>query len=272
MSSETEAVVHSMPTIDAEARRAQMLAVIRSVDFARVGDLSERFSISGVTVRADLDALASRGEIHRVRGGAVSRTLLEEGQTLMDGHGASVDEKALIGRAAAALVHDGDSLVVDMGSTTVAFARALAERTDLTDVTVFTNGVRTALELEVAAPCITVVLLGGTLHSLRHSLVEPMASVMLAKINVNTVVVGCSGVDPVAGFTNADLPEAEVKKRMLRTGDRRIVLAGGDKLGRVELARLCAADGVDLLITGASADAAIVAALREQGCEVLVAT
>jgi DeoR family transcriptional regulator of aga operon len=271
VSYETAINSHSTPAVDAEVRRAQMLAVIRTLDFARVGELSERFGISAVTVRADLDALASRGEVHRVRGGAIPRALLEEDFANGNGDDRASKEKVLIGRAAALLVNDGDSVLMDMGSTTAAFARALAERTELAEVTVFTNGLKTALELEVAAPRITVVLLGGTLRSLRHSLVEPLASVMLEKINVHTVVVGCSGVHPVAGFTNADLPEAEVKKRMLLAGERRVVLADGSKLGRVELARLCAVEDVDVLISGASADAVIADALREQGCDVRLA-
>jgi DeoR family transcriptional regulator, aga operon transcriptional repressor len=248
----------------AAARREEMLALIRVSAFAKVGELSERFGISAVTVRADLDALASRGEVHRVRGGAISRTLHEQ---VLD----EVDEEIAIARDAAGLVRDGDTLLTDMNPVTIAFARALAARTELRDVTVFTNGLKTALELEAASPRITVVLIGGTLRSPRYSLVEPMASVMLARINVHLVVIGCHGVDGAAGVTDADLPEAEIKKRMLGAGGQRVVLAGGAKLGRVELARLCPVEQVDLLITGASADASVVESLRDRGCDVRVA-
>jgi DeoR family transcriptional regulator of aga operon len=116
-----------------------------------------------------------------------------------------------------------------------------------------------------------VVVLGGTLRPLQHSLVDPLATLILAQISVKTVLLGCNGVDVAGGVTNINLPEAEVKKRMLAIASRRIVLADGSKLGRVEVARLCDIADVDLLITGRSADPTLVDALRDRGCEVLVA-
>jgi DeoR family transcriptional regulator, aga operon transcriptional repressor len=252
----------------ATLRRDRMLAVIREHDFVRVGELSERFGISEVTVRSDLDALASRGEVHRIRGGAIPRTLPDKERPFEEQETSFAEEKVAIGRAAAQLVRDGETVLMDVGTTTAAAARALTARTELRNVTVFTNGLKTALELEAAAPRITVVLLGGTLRPLQHSLVEPMATLILDQINVHTVFLGCNGVDPTAGVTNVNLPEAEVKKRMLRAASRRVVLADGSKIGRVELAHLCPIEEVDLLITGESADEGVVEALRKRDCEV----
>jgi len=115
-----------------------------------------------------------------------------------------------------------------------------------------------------------VVVLGGTLRPLQHSLVNPLATLILEQISVKTVLLGCNGVDAAGGITNINLPEAEVKKRMLAVATRRIALADGSKLGRVEVARLCGIDEVDMVITGRSADAAVVAALRDRGCDVRV--
>ena len=161
-------------------------------------------------------------------------------------------------------------MLLDVGTTTVAAARALVARSELKDVVVFTNGLKTALALEPAIGRFAVVVLGGTLRPLQHSLVEPLASVILDQVNVSTVFLGCNGVDPLGGITNINLPEAEIKKRMLRTARRRVVLADGSKVGRVALAHLCPIDDVDLVITDDSADPAILTALKEHGCEVLV--
>jgi DeoR family transcriptional regulator of aga operon len=251
-------------------RRDRMLMLIRGREFVRVGELSERFGISEVTVRSDLDALASQGEVHRIRGGVIPRTLADKERPFEESEGSFADEKLAIGRAAAQLVHDGETLLMDVGTTTAAAARALTARTELSDVVVFTNGVKTGLELEPATPRVTVVILGGTLRPLQHSLVEPMASLVLERIRVHTLILGCNGVDPVGGVTNVNLPEAEVKKRMLQSAARRVVLADGSKLGRVELAHLCPIEDVDLLITGASADRAVVDQLRKRGCEVRI--
>jgi DeoR family transcriptional regulator of aga operon len=254
-----------------DVRRHQMLAAIRERGFMLVRDLSERFSISQVTVRSDLAELARLGEVHRIRGGAVAATAPREEPRLEEAEETYAHEKQAIGRAAAALIHDDETILLDVGSTASAFARALVAREDLRNVTVFTNGIRTALELEASMPEISVVLLGGTLRSLQHSLVEPLASLILARINVHTAVLGCNGVDAEAGVTNVNLPEAEIKKRMLNAAGRRIVLADGSKIGRVELVHLCPVEAIDLVVTGASADRDSVAAVGERGCEVCIA-
>src|SRR3954470_6792435 len=132
--------------VSAALRRDRMLGVIRERDFVRVADLSERFGISEVTVRSDLDALASRGEVHRIRGGAIPRTLPDKERPFEESEASMADEKVAIGRAAAALVRDGEAVLMDVGTTTAAAARALAQRDDLRNVVVFTNGLKTALE------------------------------------------------------------------------------------------------------------------------------
>ena len=86
---------------------------------------------------------------------------------------------------------------------------------------VFTNGLKTALELEPATPRITVVVLGGTLRPLQHSLVDPLATLILDQISVKTVLLGCNGVDPIGGVTNINLPEAALKQRMLAVATRK---------------------------------------------------
>ena len=251
-------------------RRERMLAEIREREFVRVGELSSRFGVSEMTVRADLDSLAARGKVHRVRGGAIPRLIARQEQPFEDSVSSFAAEKVAIGQAAAALLEDGETVIVDVGTTAAAAARAIAARTELDDMVVFTNGLKTALELEPASPRVTVVVLGGTLRPLQHSLVDPLATLILEQISVKTVLLCCNGVDPVGGITNINLPEAEVKKRMLAAATRRIALADGSKLGRIEVARLCGIDEVDMVITGGSADPAVVAALRDRGCDVRV--
>ena len=258
------------PQVPPTLRRERMLAEIRDREFVRVSELSRLFGVSEMTVRGDLDSLAARGKVHRVRGGAIPRLIPNQEQPFEDSISSFAAEKVAIGQAAAALLEDGETVLVDVGTTAAAAARAIAARTELDDVVVFTNGLKTALELEPAAPRITIVVLGGTLRPLQHSLVDPLATLILDHISVKTVLLGCNGVDPVRGVTNINLPEAEVKKRMLAVAARRVVLADGSKLGHVEVARLCDVDDVDMVITGRSADPAVVTALRDRGCDVRV--
>lgn len=251
-------------------RRERMLALISERDFVRVADLAEAFGISDVTVRGDLAALETSRGVRRVRGGAIAPSATTLGERSFEESATELaDEKSAIGAHVAAMVTSGSSLLLDVGTTTTAVARALVARTDLEQVTVVTNGLTVALELEEAIGRITVVVTGGTLRRLQHSLVEPLASALLERLRVDLAVLGCNGVDVEHGITNLNLPEADLKRRMVAVADRVVVVADGSKLGQVHLGRVAALDEVHQLVTGASAPAAEVARLRRAGLEVI---
>jgi DeoR family transcriptional regulator of aga operon len=237
--------------------------------FASVQELSERFGVSTVTVRADLDHLQAAGGLQRVRGGAVRRSRPEKPfeQTSAEAGPA----KARIAARAVDEVHDGDTLLLDVGTTTTAIARELVARRERHGLTVFTNSLTIAFELEHAADRIDVVVTGGTLRPLQHSLVDPLATVLLAGISAHMAFIGCNGVDAAAGVTNVNLPETTVKRAFLRAARRRVVVADASKLGAVQLARICGLDEVDLLITDAAADATALEALRAADLDIALA-
>jgi len=249
-----------------------MQALIEEREFMRVSDLSEIFAISEVTVRSDLDLLASSTSIQRVHGGAMlDRSHSRPEQTFEQSAGTSPEEKAAIGMAAADLISSGESLIIDVGTTATAVARALAERRDLADITVFTNGLTIAAELEPEIPRMTVVLTGGTLRPRQHSLIDPYGDFIFDKINVTTAFVGCNGMHPQEGLTNINLPEATIKSRMVKAAQRVVVIAGGSKLGRISMARFADLDEVDLLVTGSSAPPELVAQFSDLGVATIVA-
>ena len=177
----------------------------------------------------------------------------------------SAEEKRLIANAAVDRLAPGMSVLLDVGTTTAAVARELRRRDDLRELTVITNGLSIALTLEPAVPRIQVVVIGGTLRPLQHSLVSPLADTLLERVRADVAIIGCNGVDAVAGVTNINLPEAEVKRRMIAVATRTIVAADGSKLGRVHLGRVAATSAVDLVITGPSAPLSALAELRASG-------
>ena len=254
------------------ARRRRIQEMVRDQAFVSVGEVSDLFAVSEVTVRSDFQVLERQGKLRRVRGGVVAGELANPRRepSFVESLGTLADEKAAIGASAAALVVPGETLVLDVGTTTTAVAQALASRVDLEDVVVFTNGITIALELEAAIPRIEVVVTGGTLRPLQHSLVDPMGGAVLEQVHVDTVFLGCNGVHPTSGITNINLPEAAMKRRMIQAARRRVVVADGSKLGVVSLAPLCGIDDVDLLITGSSADPDVIAALGDHGLQVEV--
>lgn len=259
------------PTLPTAVRRDRVLETIRRQQFASVGALSAAFDVSEVTIRSDLDTLAEQGKIQRIRGGAVHRTSPKLEASFEDAQDSHAAEKVAIAAAAANLVESGQTVILDAGTTTAAVARALIERDDLHDVTIFTNSIRVALEVEPAIPRFTVMITGGTLRRPQHSIVNPFGTTILDQIHGHIGILDCEGIDPAAGVTHVNVAEAEIKRLMMKTSRRCVLVADGSKLGQVSLVHLYGVEEVDLLITDNTADAAIIAALRERGVEVRVA-
>lgn len=253
------------------ARRARVLDTVRRLQFASVADLSAAFGVSDVTIRNDLDVLAGEGMVRRVRGGAVHRPGPHLEEPFEEERERQVAARESIARAAAALVENGQTVLLDAGATATATARAIAAREDLHDVTVFTNGVPVALALESAIPRITVMLTGGTLRRLQHSLVDPFGTTILNQVHGHIVMLECGGVDVSAGVTHINVAEVEVKRLMMRAGRRRIVLADSSKIGQVSLVHLFPLEEIDSLITDQGADLESLEALREQGLHITIA-
>jgi DeoR family transcriptional regulator of aga operon len=257
--------------VPAELRQERIAKLVAERGFQRVVDLAGRFQVSTVTIRSDLQALEGRGQLHRIRGGAVPANVVPGEQPFETSEQTLATEKARIGAHAAGKVASGETVLLDVGTTTTAVARALVARTDLRDVTVFTTALNVALELERAYPRISVVVTGGTVRPLQHSLVNPLATVLLGRLNAAIGFIGCNGVDVRGGVTNINLPEAEIKRAMLLAARRRVIVADGSKLGEVELAKVCDIDEVSLVITDETADPAVVSEIEAAGCTVELA-
>ena len=260
-------------TLPAHQRREQIQRLVGERGFVRVRELREAFGVSGVTARADLDVLESAGTVQRVHGGAVPAAPLS-GRPLREfsfeeALASSVLPKQQIGVLAAALVTSGQSILLDVGTTTLSIAHALLARTDLTDVVIITNGLSIALALEPAIPRFTVIVTGGSLRSLQHSLVEPLARTVLSQVHADLAFIGCNGVDAGYGVTNINLPEAGVKTLMLAAATRAVVVADASKLGQVHLGQVGPLRAFDTLVTDAAADEVMLAPLREAGLTVL---
>ena len=254
----------------AESRRQKILSLVEQHGFARVSQLSQFFGVSEVTIRTDLDVLSETHVLQRVHGGAIagirSRTLERPFEKSMM---TSVDEKKRIGRAAAALVQSYQAVILDVGTTTTRIARSLAAREDISDVIVITNALNIALEFERAIPRFTVIVTGGTLRPEQHSLVAPLADILFDRIQADIAFIGCTGVDVEVGVTNANVPEAEMKRLMLGSAHRGVIVADSMKLGVTQLSRVIPISDVDTLITGSEAARHHIDALTRAGLEVI---
>ncbi|CAN5513259.1 DeoR/GlpR family DNA-binding transcription regulator [soil metagenome] len=253
-----------------QARRQRLAQLVEERGFLRVTDAALELGVSDVTVRGDLSELERRGAIVRVHGGAMPAAAFRESslEASLDRDAAA---KQAIGRTAAAMVASGQSIYVDAGSTAMALAVALVERRDLHDVVVVTTGLTIALALEQAIPRFSVIVTGGTLRPLQHSLVNPFAAPMLDALRLDTAFIGCNGVSPGDGVTNLNLPDAEIKTRIMSVSKRSILLADAAKLGRTDLAVIAPVAAFETLITAGPVDPGLIATLTQLGPDVRLA-
>ena len=232
--------------------------------FVRVTDAALELGVSDVTIRGDLTALEAAGILTRVHGGAMPVTATES--SLESSLDRDAVAKRQIAAAAARLVSSGQSIYVDAGSTAMALASALVQRHDLHDVVIVTSSITVALALEPALPRFTVIVTGGTLRPLQHSLVNPFAAPMLDALNLDLAFIGCNGIHPTGGVTNVNLPEAEIKTHVLRRSRSHVLIADASKLGRIDLAVIAPVADFDTLVTAGDARA-VASALLSQGTD-----
>lgn len=253
-------------------RRLRIESIVEERGFARVRYLAHVFGVSEVTIRNDLEALAKDGQVERVQGGAIpGPSSLGSFRSYAEAEWTKRDEKSQIGRKAASLVSSGDVLMLDSGTTVDALAQALVDRTDLSNVMVVTNALNVALKLEQAFPQITVIVTGGTLRPAQHALVNPLADAIFENVSADIAFIGCNGVSCEGGITNMEVTEAEMKRLMLDSADRRVVLADSGKIGERTPYRTVRVENVDTVITGSVANPEQLELLREAGLEILIA-
>jgi len=247
-----------------ETRLDIILLEIERRDSVTVLELAQLLEVSAVTIRSDLETLRRQGRIHRTRGGATRPMLNHLEQPLEQTRRLHVLAKKHIGEAAAALIESGDTLFMDVGSTVAEMVRHLPS--NLQNVTVITNGLNIALELERFSN-LTVVVTGGTLRPLQHSLVNPLALELLARLRPNKAFLGCNGVS-LEGVSNTNLPEAEIKRCVAERSKQVYVLADHSKLGQTCPAFIAPLSGVTQLITDAKSHSSEVSNLRGAGLDV----
>jgi len=255
-----------MPSLEATFRHLEITELLRREGQVHVGKLASRFGVSAVTVRADLEYLESKGLLRRTRGGAVPPEVKRFELPLEESRQVFPKEKTRIGNYAAGLVQDGETIILDVGGTTTEMAKAFSP--SLRNVVVVTNALNIALLLE-SHPGVSVIVTGGTLRPLQHSLVNPYGGLLLKDINADKVFLGCNGVHPKKGFTNTNLQEAEIKRAMLEAAREAIVLADHSKLMQVAAARIAPLERATLLVTDHKAPATDLERIRQGGLEVV---
>lgn len=231
----------------ARQRQAMILGLVRQRGGVRVADLVREFGVSDMTVRRDLEALAERGLVAKVHGGA---TAAEAHATDEPGFAAKSSqqlvEKEAIARRAAELVHPGSAVALSAGTTTAALARHLA---DIPGVTVVTNSVPVADVLHRAGRTDQTVILTGGVRTPSDALVGPVAVAAIRSLHTDVLFLGVHGMTERAGFTTPNVLEAETDRALVDAAHRLVVLADHTKWGTVGISTIAHLSDADVLVT-----------------------
>jgi DeoR/GlpR family transcriptional regulator of sugar metabolism len=250
-----------------EERQQMILEALQNSRKVTVSHLSDLFGASQVTIRRDLNELARSGKLRRTHRGALLVAPGPPQPPVVQRMVQATELKEAIGRAAARLINDGESVFFSSGSTIVYVARHLAEHKNLT---VVTNAINVAMELATNEN-FTVVMMGGMLRRSELSLSGHIAELCLKEIRVDKVIMGMAAISLEAVLTNDYLPEVMTDRAIIQMAPELIIVADHTKFGMVQSAYLAPVERINTLVTDAGANPEVLSDFRKLGIRVIVA-
>lgn len=232
-------------------RKREILRQLYLTGYVGAKQLADSLGVDGSTIRRDLDALEREGHLERTHGGARALAGAVDIPYAVK-RGEHLAAKQAIGARARDLVRDGDSLLLDAGSTTYALALALAGRRNLTIVT---NDLLVG-QAVVDYPGVRLLVAGGELLSYTYTLVGQRAIAFVEDLRVDWTFLGADAIDAASGITNTNTVEIQLKRAMLAAARTTVVLVDSSKFGRHALVRVAGLDEVDRIITDDGLDPA----------------
>jgi len=248
-------------------RRRKILELLQEEGSARVSALSRLFSVSEPTVRQDLERLESEGLIIREHGGAFLKSVPQQVKSLNLQHLENLDKKERIGRKAAELVGDEDSLILDSGSTVTEVARNLGSKRHLR---IITNALNIALLLGTEHS-FEILVTGGEFKAPTLSLTGERAASFFDRIHVQKTFLAVGGLSLEAGLSYPGFADILVKKAMIEAASEVILVADSTKIGKVAFAALGPVDLAHCLVTDDAISAHDRKALEAKGLKVIIA-
>ncbi|MGY1439223.1 DeoR/GlpR family DNA-binding transcription regulator [Streptomyces reniochalinae] len=245
-----------------ESRHEELLRILREEGVLPVVEIARRLRVSEATARRDVSDLSGAGRLRRVYGGALAREPAE--RPFAEEEVDDLPAKDAVAAGAAELVEDGETVLLDIGTTTLQLARLLHGR----KITLVTSSLAVYEELR-SDETVTLVLLGGEVRRNYRSLVGNLTRAALREIYADRVFLGTSGVLPDGRVLDTTQVEVPVKQALLGAARQAVLLATPRKFPGTGSARVCQATDIDMLITGQASDPATLAAFREADVEVV---
>lgn len=248
-------------------RKDRIVKALSESRVIKATDLAASFSVSMETIRRDLAELEQEGIVRRVHGGAILNTGYSIEPDYAEREMKNFDEKRAIGKRAVSVVDDGDTIIIDIGTSTLEFAKMLKGKKN---VTVLTNSLIIALIL-ADDPDIKVIVLGGEVRHGEGTASGFWAEEMVDGFYVDKLFLGVGAMTVEHGVMDYDIPETNLRRHFIQHSKLVVALADYSKFGIKALNVVCPTEKLDYLITDEKTDQRILKELRERGVEVLVA-
>ena len=256
-----------MIDISSLERQQQLTRLLEQTGRLSVSQICDHFGVSEATARRDLETLSEQGKLQRVHGGAIAVEQAPPELPILERETEQPDEKLRVGRAAAALITDNETVFLGSGTTVLEVARNIRNRRNLT---VITNSLP-VLNTLTGLDGITVVSLGGMLRNTELSFIGHITEQALSEVRADKVFMGARGVSLEHGLTNDYLQETMTDRAILRIGREVVIVADHTKINRVATAFLALVDKIHTLVTDKDADKEFVKAIKKQNINVILA-
>lgn len=248
-------------------RQNQIMQLLARNQRISVTEICETFEVSEATARRDLEALAVQGKLQRVHGGAIPVGRAAPELPLLERCLEQASEKERIGKAAAAMVNNNETIFLGSGTTVLEVAKNIREHKGLT---VITNSLPVINTLS-GLPEILVIVLGGMLRDSELSFIGHITEQALAEVRAEKVFIGTRAISLDQGLTNDYLQETMTDRAILKAGREVIVVADHSKFGRVATALLAPIESVHTIVTDEGTQQDFLDAVQERGLRVVTA-
>jgi len=258
--------------MNAAERHSRIVELVLEKGSITISEITQLFNVSEMTARRDLNELDRQGLLRRVHGGAIANLGRSYEPPFHTRAIKNQAAKAAIGRKAAELIYDGDSIALDVGTTTLEIVPHLKGKRNLTILTSclqIANAIVREISLEVEA---RLILTGGIVRPRELSMVGNIAERIYHEFHVDKAFIGVGGISLEDGFTEYNLEDTQIKRALIRSAREKIVVADGSKFGNTAFVSIAPLDEVDYIVTDPSAPTSMVEKIRQLGVEVLVAT
>lgn len=252
----------------AEERRREILTVVGQNGRVTVEEIVQRFGVSAVTARGDLDALSESGALVRSHGGGIKPLTAAPEHPLKVREGMHREEKVRIAQAAVQLIKPLQTIILCTGSTSAALAGEV-RRNSPENITIITYALNIAQRI-AEMQNVSVVMLGGFLRHPSTAFVGPHAEQMMHSLHADHCFMSTVGLNVDVGLTTLDIMEAHLNRRMIESSAEVTVLADSSKFGHRSLSLICDFRAIHRVITDSAAPTEDVAALRSKGIEVIL--